>query len=495
MEGTIEPAVSTPHRARRFIADYALIASGELLSKVAGFLAFAYLARLLAPPGYGAVELAVAVSMVGYLFVDFGLGPIAARAVTQSRERSDDFTGSVPAIRTVLSLAMLAAAALFGSWIARTDDERTLVLLFATALLAAPWVLDWLFQGIDRMKWVAPAQMLRMFVFLGGILAFVDGPQHLLRVGAIEIAAFGAMALYYVSAARANNERPRLAPDTATLRSLIRESAPVGGGQLLWALNQYLPTFALAAWTTSSEVAFYGAAHRVVFSLSSFIFLYFFTLYPSLVVATGERKQDFGPLTDHSLRATAWLGLLAGLMGTLLAEPICQIAFGDAFGDSAGTLAVLVWVLPINLLSGHARFALIAGGQQVAQMWAQAAGVVLTLVLGALWIPEHHALGAAYALLGSAFGVWAIAHVATSRLIAPMSAVSPLWKPALAALGIFAAATALPFESDWAKAALAATAYLGLALSLERETLRELPQLLGLNSPDDGNDYGNGNDA
>jgi O-antigen/teichoic acid export membrane protein len=472
--------VSQFQRARRFIEDYALIASGELLSKIAGFLAFAYLARLLEPQSYGAVELAVAVGMVGYLVVDFGLGPIAARAVTASRERSDHFTGSVPSIRTAISLVSVASAAGFGSWLARTDDERSLVVLFACALLAAPWVLDWLFQGIDRMKWVAPAQMLRMFLFLAGVLLFVDGPEHLLRVGIVEIAAFGSMAIYYVAAARANGERPALRPDAPTVRSLVREAAPVGGGQLLWALNQYLPTFALAALTAGSEVAYYGAAHRIVFSLSSFIFLYFFTLYPSLVRATSERPQDFQPLTTHSLRATAWLGLLAGLMGTLLAVPICELAFGEAFGDSATALAILVWVLPINLLSGHARFALIAAGQQVAQMWAQAAGFVLTLVLCAALVPSYHALGAAYAMLASALAVWAIAHVATTRLVAPMSAFAPLWKPGLAALAILGSLELLALESVWWDAALAASAYIALALSLERATLRELPELLGL---------------
>jgi len=477
--------VSNPQRTRRFIADYAWVASGELISKVAGFLAFAYLARLLAPEAYGSVELAVAVAMVGYLVVDFGLGPVAARAVTRTPEQSSALTGSVPAIRTALSLGVVAVAGALGHWIGRNEEERILILFFATSLLAAPWVMDWLFQGLDRVKWVAPAQMLRMGLFLGGVAIFVEGPEHLLRVGIIEIAAFAAMSAYYVIAARVNNERPRLKPDSDTLRTLAREATPVGLGQLLWALNQYLPTLALAAGTAGVEVAYYGASHRVVFSLSSFVFLYFFTLYPLLVRATSGPPQDFEELTSHSLRVTAWLGILIALMGTALAEPICRLAFGDAFGESAAVLALVVWALPINLISGHARFALIAAGHQTAQMWAQAVGVALTLALCVVLVPTHQSMGAAYALIASALGVWAVAHIATLRLVAPMAGLTPLWKPACTALGVWTVAEWLPLGPGTGSALFVGAAYLALALVLERSTLGELVRRLGSGPPED----------
>ena len=45
----------------------------------------------------------------------------------------------------------------------------------------------------------------------------------------------------------------------------------VGSGQLLWVLNQYLPTFVGASWLASSELAYYAAAHRVVFGLGSWL--------------------------------------------------------------------------------------------------------------------------------------------------------------------------------------------------------------------------------
>ena len=65
------------------VRDFLALSGGELLAKLAGFAAFAYLARTLGPEHYGAVELAVALVMFFSLVVDFGFGSIGARELAQ----------------------------------------------------------------------------------------------------------------------------------------------------------------------------------------------------------------------------------------------------------------------------------------------------------------------------------------------------------------------------------------------------------------------------
>jgi len=469
--------VTEPVRSRggfsQLLRNYAWIASAELLSKALGFAAFALLARSLAPAAYGSLEVAVAVGMVGLLIVDFGLGPIAARAMTHTPARIDSMTGSVPVIRLVLAGATLAAAIVIAPLLASDKSGQQLIVLFAGALLFAPWILDWVFQGLDRTAWVAPAQLLRMSVFLIGVAAFVRGPADLVRVGWIEIAGFAALALYYVAASRRHGQRPGLRPDGESIRELLRESAPVGAGQFLWILNQYLPTFVLAGALAASEVAFYGAAHRIVFGLGSFVFLYFFTLYPVLVRTTHDEPERFEPLMRGSLRATAWLGGLGAVTGTLAAEPVCRLAFGEAFADAERLLALLVWALPIHLLSGHARFALIAAGHAQAHLRAQAVGVAVTLCGCAVGIPLLGSEGAAIALLGAALAVWAAAHRAVVQRIGPMPGLAAVRRPATAAAASLALGSVLPVPA-WAAGAIGAGAFATAGIWSEREALQPL---------------------
>ena len=55
--------------------NFFLLGIGEFASKVCGFVAFAYLARVLGPREFGQLEFALALIFFFTLFVDCGLGP------------------------------------------------------------------------------------------------------------------------------------------------------------------------------------------------------------------------------------------------------------------------------------------------------------------------------------------------------------------------------------------------------------------------------------
>jgi O-antigen/teichoic acid export membrane protein len=463
--------------AQRLVRDYAVLTAGELFAKVAGFLGFAWLARALGPEAYGAVELAAALVMVFGLVVDFGLGPIAAREVTRDPARAAELARRIPALRLVLCapavLAMLATVLVLDL----APGARALGALYAVSPLAGPWTLNWLFQGLDRVRWVALASALRMTVFAGGAVLLVKGPAQLWGVGAVELAAALGAALYYAATARVAARVPlRPALDRAQAGALLAEAWPVGVSQILWILNQYLPTLLLAALAGAAPVAFYGGAHRIVMALATFVYLYFFTLYPSLVRATQMREGDFAGLARQSFRATAWLGVAAGLAGTLVAVPAVRLAYGDAFAAAATPFAVLAWVLPVSLLSGHARYALIAAGRQRLELVAQAAGIAASVGLGVPLVAWGGPLGAALAMLGAGLVVWGVAHRFTVRHVGALPALAPLARPALAAAVAAAVAHAAAGAPGgaWTGAAAALSAYAALALLFDRRLLRDL---------------------
>ena len=95
--------------ARRTLFDFILLSGGEGLSKVAGFVAFAYLARTLSSDDYGAIELAASFAVFFSLMVDFGLGTIGARETSQDRDRVSRLATWIPSARLLLALVGLPA--------------------------------------------------------------------------------------------------------------------------------------------------------------------------------------------------------------------------------------------------------------------------------------------------------------------------------------------------------------------------------------------------
>jgi O-antigen/teichoic acid export membrane protein len=383
------------------VRHFLLLSGGEFVSKLIGFVAFAYLARALEPSAYGAVELAVSLSLFFAVVVEAGLSPIGAREVARDARRAPQLAGEIPSARFLV--AALAIPGMCGLVLLLDQPPAVvhLVWVFSLGLLAVPLHQHWLFQGLEMMEWVSLAQIVRMSAFAIGIVIAVQSPGDLPWVGAVELGAALTLAAYFCIVQGRRITPLRLSMNLAGPKRLLREGLSVGLSQIVWALNQYLPTLLIAFLMGSVEVAFFGSAHRVVMSLATFSWLYHFNLFPAVSKALAESKEAYRKLVGPSFKATAWGGIGIALLVTLLSDSICRFVYGDAFSLAGTTLAVLVWTIPLTLFSGHARWALIARGEQRFVLVAQIAGAITTVSAGWWAMAQWGALGGAIAMVSS----------------------------------------------------------------------------------------------
>ena len=465
--------------ARELLRDLAALALGEGLAKLAGFAAFAYLARTLPPERYGAVELASAISMLFFLVIDFGFAPIGARRLAGDRGQARWLAAAIPTLRLALAAACVACISVASFFLDQPEETRSLVRVFGLSLVMAPWVLNWLFQGLGRMLVVATAQALRMTAFALLVIVAVSKGVPLWHVGAAEIASTALMALYYLAMQTGVVGAPRLSADASRLGALLREAAPVGMSRILWALSQYVATVVLAAFAPASEIAWYGAAHRLATALGGFVLLYHFNLFPALVEAANAGAPRLRAFVEPLYRATAWLGALGGLFGLQFGAPLCALLYGAPFSKSGEAFGWLVWTLSLSLVGAHARYVLLALSQQRLELAANAAGAAVSVAAGIALVPSFGARGGAAALVAGTGAAWIAAHALARRSAGiTLPGLAVLLRPALSCVAIALGARWLPIASDLTRGA---TAVLALALAaplvdpaLRRDLLRLL---------------------
>ena len=467
--------------ARRLLRNLVSLSTGEAISRLIGFTAFALLARRLDPHDYGAVEFAVALALFFAMLVDFGLETIGARRIARDRKEVNQLAAEIPAAR--LLMAFLAIPLMDAVPIVTGQPEHTvhLVWLFSLGLLAVPWFQRWLFQGLNMMDWVSIGQVIRSAVFCLGVLIFVRGPADLLTVGKVEIMAAAAAAVFYLAVQHKLVAPLRLHFSLKAMRRLYRESAFVGLSQIVWASNQYWSTILVAVLATAVELSLFGVAQRIVFAAVAFSWVYHFNLFPPLSRSLAESPRAFDSLVRASFRSISWLGIMISLAGVLFADVVIRVVFGEAFEAAAIPLAILVWAIPVTLLSGHARIALIAGGYQSSVFMSQLAGVVMTVVVGVVTIPFYGAIGGAATTLASYLAVWIASHMLAIRRIAPL----PFFE-VLRPLGV--AMTIGVLREVFAPSSLVAgiaalAAYLILGLLFDRELLADIGRLLARRTP------------
>ncbi len=465
--------------ARALLRDLAALALGEGVAKLAGFAAFAWLARTLPPERYGAVELASAITMLFFLVVDFGFAPVGARELARDGTQARWLAAAIPTLRLGLAALSLAGVWLVSLALDQPDETRWLVRLYGLSLVTAPWVLNWLFQGLGRMLVVAAAQALRMTSFALLVVLVVSADAPLWHVGAAEIASTALMALYYLAMQAPAVGAPRLAKDAPRLAALLRESTPVGASRVLWALSQYVGTVIVSAFAQPAEVAWYGAAHRLATALGGFVLLYHFNLFPALVEAASGGAARLHAFVTPLYRATAWLGALGGLFGVLFGAQLCALLYGAPFAQSGESFAWLVWTLAASLVGAHPRYVLLAVGRQRLELVANATGAFVSIALGLALVPSFGARGGAAALVAGTAATGVAAHSLAARgaeIALPGFAL--LARPALACAAIALAAPRLPFASETARGAAALLALALAAPLLDPALIRDARRLL-----------------
>jgi len=453
--------------------DYAILASGQILARLLGLLAFGWLARALDPEGYGAVEYMIALAALGGGFIDGGSNLIGVRRAGQGGGKLSRVGGQMVLARLVLCAVGVPVVAAVALGTIGPAVPKSLVWFFASSLLLAPWRHEWMFQAVDRNADIARAQIVRAAAFAALIWLWVKSPTDVAAAGLAEIVSVAALTAYclYVQL--------RIAPLAwpGALRGFapfMRESAAAGITNALWATSQYAPLVMIGALIGGVQTAWFAASARIVGALLVVPYIYHFGLYRAVVAAL-PRKQALAELSARSCRVSAWAGIFMALTLTLLAEPLTVGIMGPKLGPSAPILQIAAWVLPASLGAGHALAALAADGAQTRLLWTRLAGLGVIVAVGVAAGPSLGGTGYAFAALSGAVSLWVVAHIfATRRGLRPPSFALVLKPAVVAAVAIVGAR--LTGSGPWLAFGWLAL-YAAAAPLVDRSLLRDLSAL------------------
>lgn len=416
--------------------DFIFLSGGEMIGKIAGLVAFAYLARTLGPKAYGSVEVALALLSILTLLVQFGFGPIGAREISRNPESTNLYARWIPGSRLVLALIAVPVMWGIAEIMSHSPETKELIFITAFALFGIVWNQSWLFQGMEKMSVVSLNQALKMVFYFVCVVLFVKSPDDLIKVAYIEVASAAVMAFYFLVIQRGLSVPIGIRINPQIILKMVKKAFAVGASNVIWALNQYLPTLIVALMVGGAATAWMGSAHRIVNAIITFSMVYHFNLFPAVSYRLHHSALAFNKIVWRSFRVTAWAGIFIALVISLFAEWVSFIVFGENFVEAALPMAVLIWSLPLTLLNGHARWALIAKDKQRYVCYAQLAGTVTTVVVGLLLIPSYGPSGGAIAMVFCSGMVWLVAHMYASKLVARIPSIDIAWRPFFIALMI-----------------------------------------------------------
>jgi O-antigen/teichoic acid export membrane protein len=377
---------------------------GDLLAKIFSFLAFVYLARVLGVEDYGTLEFARAALVYVLLFGDLGLEFWATRQAARGADLTT-LAGRVIPLRALFGCATFLTLLGLLAVLPTSARAKTLVVIFAAALVPQSVSLRWAFMGTQQMRQVALALVLAQSLFLAGTLLVVRGPVDLYTVAVVymvaELAAAGWLLRRF--ATRHGGLRFRF-----TLRgalAAVRSALPLGAAHGLAFMSFNFDSLLLGVLQGPVAVGLYGAAYKPVTVLLAVPVTYFVGLFPVLSRTWAAGPAAFDSLVRRSLLLAATFAVPVGVGGMLVAAPVLDLLFGVRYAAAVPALQILVWSAVLVMLRGTLRQGLNAAGYAMVDLRCAGLATGLNVLLNLAVIPVWGFMGAAGATLASEI-VW-----------------------------------------------------------------------------------------
>jgi O-antigen/teichoic acid export membrane protein len=418
-----EPAPPPPQASslRRVLRGFALLSSATVVGQVIGFVALAIASRRLGPHNLGAYNFALSLALYFALFVNFGFSRLGIRDIARDPSQARRVGAEVVLLRCAIGVVGFALLVALAPVLAPDHTTRRVIPITAAMLLIGGLTLDWLFQGLQRMRIVAIAQVAGQAAYGALVpLVLVGGATGAIRfawLNMLGLAITGAVTL--VAAWRAIGS-PFRRVSLAGLWRRVRLSVPIGISFAIIQIYYSIDSVMLGYLKSTEEVGQYAVAYKVPLGLISIGVVYVAALYPHAAELFVQDRKRLRRQVMRLSSLTAAIALPLGVGATVAGSGLMPVLFGSRY-EAAGTpFVLLAWAVAIIFVSMNFGNVLLACGDERRYALGVTCGAVVNVGLNLALIPAFGTTGAAIDTIAAEVVVLAYMLWRFTRVLGPI---------------------------------------------------------------------------
>jgi O-antigen/teichoic acid export membrane protein len=391
-ERTEEPPQALP---QRFLFNINFVFVATLVSNTVGFAVAILLARSLGPEGRGETALFQAAAVLGFAFLNLGIGAASfyfvSRNEISARSAMEAGVNVTLAAEAVTAAGVAIAAVFFGDELSERRIPYGLVLLIVPALIQLRLV-DALLRAHGRFGAMNALELglpLSMLICLASVEA-TAGLTVPRAVWAWSLAYLPPLAAGYAFIGR--DAWPRALAPVSLLVKAIRFGWQSQATSLVQLANYRLDVFMILVFSNTAGVGLYTVATSQTEGLWIIANSVAIVLLTNI---TAANREDGARLTPVVCRNTLLVTAVAASVAALIASFWIPVVFGGDYSDS---VRAYLWLLPGTVaLSGSKILAayVFSRGRPIINAWIGAVVLVVTVPTNVLFISLFGVAGAA----------------------------------------------------------------------------------------------------
>jgi polysaccharide transporter, PST family len=305
-----------------------------------------YLSRVLSTEKFGLI--AFAQSLVWYFIVltEYGFNLTATRAIAVHRDDPREVSRIFGAVMVAKLLLTIAGLILLLIAVLATPKLRPNLALFLIAFLAVIGNMLfplWLYQGMEKMKHVAIRDLLAKLMGLLVLFAFVHSDRDYLIAAGAQSAALVLAGLLGLMGVPFLLKVPFRLPRPGDAWKELRAGWPVFLSLALSNLTLNANTVILGFRASTSEVAYFSAAQRIISALRSLVSPIVTSVYPHVSRKAAQSEQEVVQFVRKYALLLALPFLAIAVVSVFAAPIVIRIVLGRRYGPATLPLQILAF--------------------------------------------------------------------------------------------------------------------------------------------------------
>lgn len=362
-----------------------------------------YLVRVLGPEYFGLLAFATATIMYFMLMTDYGFNLSATRQISIHREDEDkvnEIFSSVMMIKTALLIISFGLMSLLVFSFEKFSQHWEVYFITFGMVIGQVLFPIWLFQGMERMKYIAYLNIGAKAFFTVCIFIFVQEQADYLLVPLLTAMGFIVAGIWSLYLVKKEFNVSFVWQPTANLKFQLVDGWHVFLSSMAISLYTISTTFILGVFASNTVVGFFAAADKIVQAIKGLYVPVSQAIYPLISKKIHKDKQA-GLAFIHKITWVVGTGMFViSAILFLLAEPIVNLLLGEQYQQSILILQIMAFLPFIIALSN------IYGIQTMLNLgYKQAFSRILvaTAIFGGglsfILVPLYEGLGTALTLL------------------------------------------------------------------------------------------------
>jgi PST family polysaccharide transporter len=324
------------------------------LNYILPMLTIPYLVRVLGPEYFGLLAYVTSIISFFILITDYGFNLSATRQVSIHREdkkKINDIFSSVMTIKIALLLITLVVLSIFIFSIDKFNENWELYFITFGMVFGSVIYPVWLFQGLERMKYITYLDVGFKGLFTSCIFLFVKEPADYLLVPLLTSMGFITAGIGSLILVRKKFEVKFISQSLSMIKFQLKEGWYVFFSSIGTTLYTNGTVIILGLFTNNSVVGYFAAAEKIVRAGKKLYAPIAQAIYPSISLKIKNDKKAGLQFIRKTSFIIGSVMLVLSFSIFIFAEPIVSLLLGNQFQQSIIPLKIMAFLPFIFTLS------------------------------------------------------------------------------------------------------------------------------------------------